>query len=137
MEPRARRLLLHSLGRGLPLLGVLFWYVTILNHYDGATAGADIGGAALGPDLVIVLAAVWAGVDARRNERLRVIRTWLVAAVAFGIGYAVIAVVKGGESAGQLTSDLALLVPVMFALVAAPACLTASVVPARADRPVR
>lgn len=121
---------MQALLRAAVLLAIFAGYAALLNHVEGADS-ADIGGGALGLLLVILLAAGWAARDARAWATDLVVRTWLVAGAAFALGYAAIAVVHGGESAGQLLADLALLTPVMFVLVAGSGCFMGAVVPRR------
>jgi len=128
--PMMRSTAPQALLRAAVLLAILAGYAALLNHLEGANS-ADIGGGALGLLRVILLAAGWAARDARAWASDLVVRTWLVAGVAFALGYAAIAVLHGGESAGQLLADLALLTPVMFVIVAGSGCCMGAVVPRR------
>lgn len=122
-------------------LYVTQWVVLRVTDIGSDEAGgANIGAGLLAFLVTMVVAFVWSLADGLKSTRvLADVLRWLVVAVVFGVLSALSAQVSGsGFDADVLRSDLAMVSPFAFGLVAGPAALGLAVgmLIARRRRPV-
>ncbi|MEO5709397.1 MAG: hypothetical protein ABIQ59_06215 [Nocardioidaceae bacterium] len=106
--------------------------------WDATTAGpheTDIGGGLVGLGLLALAALVWGALDGRHHDVGRLAATWVGAGLLVGAFVAVLLVVRGGDR-GEVLLAVALLVPFLAVLVAAPAVLAGVLSRTLLHRPV-
>jgi hypothetical protein len=87
----------------------------------GDAGGPDIGAGLVGFALVVGAAFVWGALDGRRHEIGRLGVTWVGAGLVPAVFFVVALGVQDGVSRAVLLADLAVLAPLMTALIAVPA----------------
>lgn len=116
------RIVGNAVLRAIVVIGVPFLVIAWLDRGEGASANADIGGGAIVLLLIVVISAVWCGLDAFRRPTPEVLRIWAGVAVLV-----VVAVLLRSVATDQFTVDLIVVLPLFAGVVAVPAFIGALV----------